>query len=250
MNLLLVDDEPLLLRKLERAVAEALPEANIHSFDKAREALEFAKANRIDVAFLDIQMRGINGLELAKRLVGLHKHTNIIFCTSFTEYALDAFHAYASDYLVKPISPEAVKKAMGQLRYPVAAPKRVRFHCFGNFEVFCDGKPIAFSLSRTKELLAYLVDRDGAVCRAAEITAVLFGDSQNNFYYQKLRADLLDRFSELGIMDCIRVTHGGLAINRNAVDCDFFDYRDGLIANPPAEYMTQYSFGEYTLPTL
>ena len=61
---------------------------------------------------------------------------------------------------------------------------------------------------------------------------------------------LIKTFTELGIMDCLRVTHGGLAINRDAVDCDYFAYRDGKIREKPTEYMKQYSFGEFTLPNL
>ena len=250
MNLLLIDDEPLLLRKLERAVAEAVPGAKIHSFVNAKAGFEYAKTEKVDVAFLDIQMRGVDGLKLAKELVALHSDTNIVFCTGYVEYALDAYSAYASDYLVKPISPGAIQKAMKQLRHPVEEHKRVRFQCFGNFEAFCDDEPICFGLSRTKELLAYLVDRNGAECRAGECDAVLFEEDSNNYYYHKLRGDLIKKFSELGIMDCLRVTRGGLAINRDAVDCDYFDYKDGKIQEKPTEYMTQYSFGEFTLPTL
>ena len=250
MNLLLVDDEPLLLRKLERAVKEVLPDAVLNCYVKAREALEYAKTAKVDVAFLDIQMRGMDGLQLARELVGLHSDTNIVFCTGFIEYALDAYNVYASDYLVKPISPKAIQKAMKQLRHPVEEGKRVRIQCFGNFEIFCDGRPVCFGLSRTKELLAYLVDRNGAECRAAEISAVLFEDDPNNYYYHKLRGDLIKKFTELGIMDCLTVTRGGLAINREAVDCDYFAYKDGRIHEKPAEYMTQYSLGEFTFPNL
>ncbi|MGN0676694.1 MAG: response regulator, partial [Ruminococcus sp.] len=69
MICLLVDDEPLLLRKLQRTVAEVLPEADIHAYTNAKEALSFAENSRIDIAFLDIRIRGMDGIELAKILV-------------------------------------------------------------------------------------------------------------------------------------------------------------------------------------
>lgn len=246
MNFLLVDDEPLLLRKLERAVHSVLPEAQLHPFIDARPALELADSMHVDVAFLDIRMRGLNGLELAKALLEKDETTNIIFCTGFAEYALEAYDVYASAYLLKPITAEQIVDAMKRLRHPLKQTFRVRIQCFGNFEAFCDGEPIPFKLSRTSELLAYLVDRNGAECRSRETIAVLFGDSDNREYYKKLRGDLIQTFTDLGILDCLYVTHGALSIIRDRVSCDYFDYKDGKITTPPTEYMTQYSFAEVT----
>ena len=126
----------------------------------------------------------------------------------------------------------------------------MRFHCFGNFEAYCDGAPIRFSLSRTKELLAYLVDREGAECRRNEIIAALFEDELNIEYCKKLRRDLIDTFAGLGIEDALIVSRGGLAICRDKVSCDYYDYLAGERTDPPTEYMTQYSFGEETLARL
>ena len=98
----------------------------------------------------------ISGLEMAKRLQQIYSSTNIIFVTGFSEYALDAFDVYASAYLTKPVTTEAITRAINHLRHPVVS-KRVRFQCFGNFEAYCDNKPIQFSLNKTKELLAYIV---------------------------------------------------------------------------------------------
>lgn len=137
-------------------------------------------------------------------------------------------------------------KALGRLRNPVCISKRVKICCFGNFEAYCDGEPIQFNLTKTSELLAYLVDRNGAECRAHEIIAALFEDDNNREYYKKLRHDLLQTFEELDISDCLFVTRGGLCIRRENVECDYFDYKDGRITAPPNEYMTQYSFGEIT----
>lgn len=250
MNILLLDDEPLALKMLETAVSETVPNANIRSFLKAKEALEFAEKENIQIAFLDINMQIVNGLEVAKRLKKLYPHINIIFSTGYEEYALDALKLYSSGYLLKPIGAEDVAEVMKNLRFSIEDNKKLSFKCFGNFEVFCNGKPIKFKLSRTKEMLAYLVDRNGAQCSAGEITGVLFEDIDNTYYYQKLRGDLIKTFSELGLDDCITVTRGGLSINRDMVDCDYFDYKDGKISSKPTEYMTQYSFAEYTFAEL
>lgn len=249
MKLLLVDDEELALEALEESVLAALPNAERHSFQIASAALAFAEENVIDIAFLDIDMPVISGLEMAKRLTKINPDTNIVFVTGFTEYALDAFNLYASAYLTKPVTANAIVDAMNNLRHPVA-DRRVRFHCFGNFEAYCDNAPIRFSLNRTKELLAYLVDREGTECRRNEIIAVLFEDELNIEYYKKLRKDLIDTFAELGAEDVIVVSHGGLAVNKGKVECDYYDYLAGDRTEPPTEYMTQYSFAEETLARL
>lgn len=249
MNLLLVDDEVLALEALKKAVSKVLPNARINAFTRATQAVEFAEENKPDIAFLDIDMRILNGLDMAKALQNINPKINIIFVTGFTEYALDAFNLYASAYLTKPVTADAITTAVSQLRYPIE-DKRIRFHCFGNFEVYCDNKPIVFSLSRTKELLAYLVDRDGTECRKNEIIATLFEDDFNTEYYKKLRQDLIKTFSELGMEDIIIVSYGGLAINKDVVRCDYYDYLKSDKETPPTEYMTQYSWAEETLARL
>lgn len=249
MNLLLVDDEKLALEALKKAVLGVLPESDVHPFQKARLALEYAKENKIDIAFLDIDMPVISGLEMAKKLQQIYSSTNIIFVTGFSEYALDAFDVYASAYLTKPVTTEAITRAINHLRHPVVS-KRVRFQCFGNFEAYCDNKPIQFSLNKTKELLAYIVDRKGAECRKNEIIAALFEDDFNIEYYKKLRKDLIDTFTSLGIEEAIVISRGGLAINKEIVECDYYDYFESDQAKPPKEYMSQYSFAEETFALL
>lgn len=249
MNLLLVDDEKLALEALKKAVLGVLPEGDVHPFQKARLALEYAEDNKIDIAFLDIDMPVISGLEMAKKLQQIYPSTNIIFVTGFSEYALDAFNVYASGYLTKPVTEEAIAGAIKHLRHPIVS-KRVKFQCFGNFEVYCDNRPIQFSLNKTKELLAYLVDRKGAECRKNEIIAALFEDDFNIEYYKKLRKDLIETFVSLGIEDVLGISRGGLAINKDLVDCDYYDFLENNQNKIPKEYMSQYSFAEVTLAIL
>jgi len=77
------------------------------------------RENSCEIAFLDIKMRGMTGIELARQLKDIQGDINIIFVTGFSEYSLNAFRLYASDYLLKPATPDAVRQALGHLRTPV-----------------------------------------------------------------------------------------------------------------------------------
>ena len=215
MNLLLIDDEQIMLEMLTDAVAEVLPSANRACFTNAKEGLDYAKDNIIDIAFLDINLTGSSGLVVAKKLKELYPKVNIIFCTGYGKYAIDAFQMYASGFLQKPVWAENIKEAVENLRFPVEQPKRLSFHCFGNFEAYCDGKPIVFERKRTLELLAYLVDRNGVECSAQEIIAALFEDDDKRRYYNYLRNDLIKRFEELGLSDCLLMNRNGIGIVRD-----------------------------------
>lgn len=134
MNVIAVDDERLALDTLVDSVEKSLPEAKAYGFSKPEKALEFVLENGAEIAFLDIKMRGMTGLELAKRLKDIKGDINIVFVTGYSEYTLDAFRLYASDYILKPATPEAVKTATEHLRYPVK-PKREKKFGFNVSEI-------------------------------------------------------------------------------------------------------------------
>ena len=84
---------------------------------------------------------------------------NIIFVTGFSEYTGDAMRLHASGYIMKPVTTEAVKSELDDLRFPIIPKDNslLRVQCFGNFDVFTpDGKPMHFERSRSKEIFAYL----------------------------------------------------------------------------------------------
>ena len=115
LNCIIVDDEPLALDLLENYV-QRTPFLHLSGhFDNAVEALSHIERQTIDVAFLDIQMPEINGLELS-RLIS--SRTKIIFTTAFEQYALEGFRADALDYLLKPFNyTEFLKAASKALRW-------------------------------------------------------------------------------------------------------------------------------------
>ena len=250
MIVIAVDDERFALENLVESIEQASSDAQIHRFRYPEDALDFAKGNHVDVAFLDVEMVGMDGVELAERLKLYHPDINIIFSTGYGHYRDAAFDLHASGYLTKPITPEKVKKELDNLRRPIRNPKRVRIRAFGNFEVYLDGNPISFKYSKTKEMLAYLVDRKGALCTNSEIMAILFEDDNGHeSYFRSLRKDLTDILETAGCREILSQQRGRIGIVPELVDCDYFNWYDG---NRPAdntyqgEYMTQYSWSEYT----
>ena len=250
MNILLVDDEAPALRELSDVVSAALRGEKIYSFLKAKEAMECAETTRMDLAFLDINMRFMDGITMAKKLQELYPECNIIFCTGYTEYALDALEIYCSGYLLKPITQEGVQEVLDHLRYPLPLKKhRVELRCFGNFDVLCDGRSVGFKYKKTRELLAYLTDRKGAETTTQEIMAAIFEESKPS-YFSNIRLDLLDTFAALGISEVISTTYGRMRLVPERVTCDYFDYLDGKNRAFYGEYMAQYSFAEATCAAL
>ena len=258
MNILCVDDERLALDALTDAVKEVLPQATIFAFRFGREAIAKAEQVSIDVAFLDIEMREVNGLELAKRLKDICRTTNIVFITGYEDYALDAFGLNASGYLLKPVSAQGVKDAMENLRKPIM-PKQLanlRVQCFGNFEVFLNKVPVRFKYSKTKELFAYLIDRKGAICTCGELMAILWEDEageNKRSYLSNLISDLFNTFSLLGVENVVMKRRGMLYVVPEKVSCDYYDWNSGLeyaINAYGGEYMNQYSWAEMTLSAI
>lgn len=259
MKIIAVDDEKLALEALTDSISEAVPGADIQAFRKPSEALLFVRENPCDIAFLDIQMRGMTGLELAQKLKDVHGNINIIFVTGYSEYTLEAFRVYASDYLLKPTTPEKVRQAMEHLRNPVIPKqeKRLKIQCFGNFDVFSDGKPIVFKRAKTKELLAYLVDRMGTTCTMGELMSVIWENGPDTCSRQSnlrnLIHDLKRVLTEAGAGDIIIKGRNAISIDKDAVDCDYYDFLHHIpyaVNCYHGEYMMQYSWAEITTAAL
>lgn len=251
MKILAIDDEKIALEGLVCAIKEAEPSADIFSFQKVKDAIEFYKENVCEVAFLDIQMMNVSGIELAKRLKLINPKINIIFVTGYSDYSMEAFQMHASGYLLKPVTAQMIRKELDNLRHPVKNENkhRVQISAFGNFEVFVDGVPVQFKYERTKEMLAYLVDRNGKYCTNAEIMTTLWEDEKRPSYLSNLKKDLSDTFRENDCTDIIDTGWGKLRINPDKIDCDYYDWCDGkyqAINQYRGEYMHQYSWAEFT----
>ena len=169
MRAIAVDDEPLMLGALTKAIKASGDITAVTDFTSCEEAVEFVKSNTVDIAFLDINMRGMGGLNLAKKIIDFCPTCRIVFCTGYEEYAIQAFKLHASGYLMKPISANDVQTEIDNIKGIRQKEKLLSVKCFGNFDVFAKGQKLTFKRSKTKELLAFLVDRKGAGVTVAEI---------------------------------------------------------------------------------
>ena len=255
MHIIAVDDEPYALGLLVRSIQEACPAAQISKFQSGHKALEFIESNHCDVAFLDIHMRGIDGLTLAKKIKDQRPKCNLIFVTGYSEYAGDALSMHASGYIIKPVSAEAIQAELEDLRHPVAQLPNtlLQIRCFGNFEVFSScGEPIKFTRTKAKELFAYLVYRRGSTCSARELAAVLFEDNEYStkqmLYLQKIISSMMQTLREHNAADVVHKTYNAISLNDEAVDCDYYRFLNmdvPSINTYTGEFMTQYSWAEF-----
>ncbi len=117
-NVILVDDRKLILQGGLPVLEEILPYAAVTGFTDANEAIEYAKKNRVALAFLDIELREMTGLELCRALLDINPRTNVVYLTAYSNYALDAWTTGASGFMLKPITPDGVREQLENLRYP------------------------------------------------------------------------------------------------------------------------------------
>ena len=244
-----VDDEALMLGALVSAIKTSPDITEVAEFSNCEEALAFVKRNPADVAFLDINMRGMGGLALAQQIIAARPACKIVFCTGYEEYAIPAFKLHASGYLMKPISAEDVQGEIDNIKGVRSCEKLLTVQCFGNFEVYAKGEKLPFKRSKTKELFAFLVDRNGAGVTITEIGVALWENDEvqkNQNYVHQLFRDLRQTLESVGAEEIFQRNNYLYSICPDKIDCDYFDH---LKTGKPAflgEYMSQYSWAEST----
>ena len=249
-----VDDELLMLRALVRAISVSPDITGVFKFSDPEKALDFVKENSVDVAFLDINMRGMGGLALAEKIISFCPNCKIVFCTGYEEYAIPAFKLHASGYLMKPISVEDVQGEIDNIKGVLQKEKLLKVKCFGHFEVFAKGEPLEFKRSKTKELFAFLVDRHGAGMTAKQICVALFpddtDDEKNVAYIRQLILDLKNALKIVGAERVLCHETPYYRINTDLLKCDYISHLETGKPEFHGEYMTQYSWAEDTCAML
>ena len=250
MRILMVDDEDLQLLRLENTVKKVITDdSEFLSYNNPVKAFEENKDKKIDIAFLDIEMPVLNGVQLAKKLKAINPKINIIFVTAYNDYAIEAYRMHVSGYVMKPVNEERIKEELDGLRYEIdLKPSKVlQVKCFGNFEIFHNGTPLKFHRQKSKELFAYLVDREGTSVNVNELNAILWEEDKKS-YFRNLIADIQNTLKEVGAEDVFVKRYNECFIDPTLIDCDAYEYKKN---NPDAirmyrgEYMIQYSWAYF-----
>ncbi|MDB5479669.1 MAG: LytTR family two component transcriptional regulator [Caulobacteraceae bacterium] len=115
LRTLIVDDEPLAVERLQVICASLDAVSVVGTAADGSSALRLIQALSPDLILLDVSMPGLDGLGLARSLEDLPTRPAVVFCTAFDQYAVAAFDVAACDYLLKPITPERLTKAIGRV---------------------------------------------------------------------------------------------------------------------------------------
>lgn len=254
-----VDDKLSVAQEIRDMMNGIDPEGVHMAGDDPNEMLASVGKCKPDIVWLETEMSGMNGLEMAKKIGEISPSSNIVFVTGNPEYAVDAFGLHVSGYVLKPATEEKLRSEIENLRHPVIErdDKLLRVQCFGNFEVFGPEGILRFTRSLSKEAFAYLIDRRGAGCTVGEICSVLWEDRQAD---KKLKsqcrvvlAALKRDLTNAGAGDVIVKDWNTWGVDTSKVSCDYYDFlqRDsGALNTFRGEYMAQYSWAEMTVGSL
>ena len=259
---LAVEDEQVMLKELITELGQVFPDAQIQGFQEPQHAERWVaeltqEGKTLSYVFLDIQMRGMNGIELARKIKLLQPGTRLIFCTAYTEYAFDAMGMYAKGYLLKPVSAENIMHTLDEMVYDWRQSAEVQkqhfwVKTFGHFEVFVDGKPLIFEREKAKEMLAYLIDHSGSSVTTEQLAAALWEDrvfdKTLKNYISTILGSLRKTLRQVGKEDILVKTYNQLSVNPEKIKCDAYDYEKGIVSainSFRGEYMVNYSWAEF-----
>lgn len=233
MRVWLIDDEQPCLDELAWLLKQYSDLEISGIYSDSAEALGSIADKPPEAVFLDIDMPKIDGLELALRIQEQCPSIIVVFVTAHARYALDAYKAHPLDFLLKPVKRAQLDDCISHLRkhYGLLHPEKktqrtLSLRCFGDFELNCENEA-KWGTRRVRELLLYLIDRNGSSASKAELLNALFGGQDDKNTVHNLYMTIYRLKSLLYSMDpeckLIRLTDENALVIAPEV-CDFCDF--------------------------
>lgn len=258
MKTILVDNEPLMRRKLEEVMQDIREVNVVGSFKNSEKALEYAEENKVEFALLDTEMPRMNGLALGRKLKEVCPGIVIIYMTENILQIEDIIRMKADYFILKPCNrfdiEDAAERAWLLAR---RQKKQLKVQMFGRFNVFYKEKVLYFRNAKSKELLALCMDRCGGSVSMEESIDKLWPeriyDEKVKRLYRKAVMNLQSTLNDIGVAEFFQSERGCCHISRDEVECDYYTYLEEPEENSKlfhGKYLFDYSWGEETLADL
>lgn len=257
MRILIVDSDAEYSRKLEKMVGLAFPNASIDIESDVEEACYLVERKEYSAVLTETKRIDFNGLHFARNVHERSPQTRVIFVTNDPSFAVPAFKTRAVGYLLAPVSQDDLREEFIDLGLFGGESHKVEAKTFGNFEMFCDEKIIQFGRAKSKELLAYLIDKNGTTATGSELIVNLWEDKDvdrtTRSMLHNLVTDIKKTLLSYGISDVFETKRNAFRIKKEMLVCDYFDLLDGkddAARKFKGEYMSAYAWAEFTIGRL
>lgn len=257
MRTIIVDDEPLMLKRFVR-LSSGIPDLHlVGRFESAEDALAYARINKVELAFLDVAMPVTSGIQLAKKLRDIRPDIIIVFVSAYDEYVWDFNQIGGDYYIVKPYSRETLEMVMERIRLiAFRQRKQLYIQTFGRFLVLRNGEPIRLT-GKAKEILALVVTRRGKEISNEEIYNTIwegrtYSNANMSVFYNALHR-LKKTLSRADLENLLISTQRGQMVDTSLFDCDYYAWQDRNMDQRDkfeGEFLSEYSWGEYILANI
>lgn len=249
IKIAVIDDE---INPLKTFVETVIDKAGIqcsYFMKNPNELLSSAEREQYDAVFLDINMPIINGVDLAERLINLLPDVKIVFISGYTQneqVIRERIGKNLIGFCYKPYSGERVEEFLANIKKAQNPKQTIYAKTFGSFDIYINDEKIEFDSQKSKEFLAYLVNRQGATVLMGEMITALWPDKSIDkakllYRNAKCRLDMLLR--KLKLTCLVKFGRAKAAINVSCMSCDMWDYINDINnASYTGEYMINYNW--------
>lgn len=242
MKAILVDDEPLALRELERQLNKLGGVEIAAAFLDPNDAIAGLASIRPDIVFLDIDMPDMNGLEAAEHILQWDSSIDIVFVTAYEEYAVKAFELNALDYVLKPLFADRLSKTLERVKLrknsavPQAEDQPVVVCCFQQIAIeYGQADPFPWRTAKAQELFAFLVYRRHQNIRKDVLIDILWPHMEMKRAYSLLYTtiyQLRKSFETAGLPLLIKSSANGYTLYLANGTLDIEEWEQGLNQTP------------------
>jgi two-component system LytT family response regulator len=247
MKIIVVDDE---IASLTVFLSHVINQDDIEYkffLDHPKKAIDYVKSNEVDGAFLDINMPEIDGVSLAHELLAVNPTISLVFITGYS-YDVPAlqkeFGSSLLGFAYKPYDSEVLSRYIDHIYFHAKKPA-LRFRTFGAFDLFVNEKPVHFSSSKSKELLALLVAYDGSSLTMDEAIANLWPEKDIDLA-KRLYRDAVWRLRSVlksyGLSFLVEFKRAVLYLKREGVSCDYWSFLQAKQGDYVGEFLIGYDW--------